>query len=108
MCRAEIELTDADFEFTKPPLSKKYICFIFKKYQLDFIAYFGENMFYVSRQNSPPLPYIPVHDILKISNLYLISWHVRESAGSTGRRECSFGPQFQDFLLTGSKFILRK
>ena len=56
MCRAEIELTDADFEFTKPPLSKKFICLVFKKYQLDFIAYFGENMFYVSRQNSPPLP----------------------------------------------------
>ena len=55
MYKAGIELTDADFEFAKSPLSKKFIRLVFKKYQLDFIAYFGENMFYVSRQNSPPL-----------------------------------------------------
>jgi len=50
-----IEVTDADFEFAKPPLSNKFIRLVFEKYQLDFIAYFGENMFYVSRQNSEPL-----------------------------------------------------
>jgi hypothetical protein len=55
MYRAEIELTDADFEFAKPPLSKEFVRQVFEKYQLDFIAYFGENMFYVSRQNSEPL-----------------------------------------------------
>ena len=55
MYRAGIELRDADFEFAKPPLSKKFIWVVFEKYQLDFIAYFGENMFYVSRQNSEPL-----------------------------------------------------
>ncbi len=50
-----IELTDEDFEFAKPPLSKKFICFVFEKYQLAYITYFGENMFYVSEQDSQPL-----------------------------------------------------
>ena len=48
-------MKETDFEFAKPPLSKKYIHLIFEKYQLDFIAYFGENMFYVSKKNSEPL-----------------------------------------------------
>jgi hypothetical protein len=55
MYGAGIELTEADFEFAKPPLSKKFIRLVFEKYQLHFIAYFGENMFYVSKQNSEPL-----------------------------------------------------
>ena len=50
-----IEVTDEDFEFTKPPLSKKFIRLVFEKYQMDYIAYFGENMFYVSGQKSQPL-----------------------------------------------------
>lgn len=52
MYGAGIELTEEDFEFSKPPLSKKFIRLVFEKYQLEYIAYFGENMFYVSRQNS--------------------------------------------------------
>lgn len=59
MYEAEIELTDADFEFAKPPLSKKFILFVFEKFKLDFITYFGENMFYVSGHNSEPL--IPLY-----------------------------------------------
>jgi hypothetical protein len=55
MYGAGIELTEVDFEFAKPPLSKKFLRLVFDKYQLDFIAYFGENMFYVSRLNSEPL-----------------------------------------------------
>jgi hypothetical protein len=55
MYGADIEVADEDFEFVKPPLSKKFIRFVFEKYQLDYIAYFGENMFYVSGQNSQPL-----------------------------------------------------
>lgn len=55
MYGAGIELTEEDFEFSKPPLSKKFIRLIFEKYQLEYIAYFGENMFYVSGQNSEPL-----------------------------------------------------
>ena len=55
MYEAGIEVTDEDFEFAKPPLSKKFIRLVFEKYQLDYIAYFGENMFYVSGQNSQPL-----------------------------------------------------
>ncbi len=55
MFEAGIEVTDEDFEFAKPPLSKKFVRLVFEKYQLDFIAYFGENMFYVSRQSSEPL-----------------------------------------------------
>lgn len=59
MYEADIELTEEDFEFSKPPLSKKFIRLVFEKYQLEYIAYFGENMFYVSRQNSEPL--MPIH-----------------------------------------------
>jgi hypothetical protein len=55
MYEAGIEVTDTDFEFAKPPLSKKFLCLVFEKYQLDFIAYFGENMFYITGQNSEPL-----------------------------------------------------
>lgn len=56
MYGAGIELTEEDFEFSKPPpLSKKFIRLVFEKYQLEYIAYFGENMFYVSGQNSEPL-----------------------------------------------------
>lgn len=55
MYETGIEMTDEDFEFAKPPLSKKFIRLVFEKYQLDYIAYFGENMFYVSGQNSQPL-----------------------------------------------------
>lgn len=55
MYEAETEVTDADFEFAKFPISKKFLCLVFEKYQLDFIAYFGENMFYVAGQNSEPL-----------------------------------------------------
>ena len=55
MYGAGIEVKDEDFEFAKPPLSKKFIRLVFEKYQLDYIAYFGENMFYVSGQNSQPL-----------------------------------------------------
>ncbi|HIH93091.1 TPA: hypothetical protein HA338_03300 [Methanosarcina acetivorans] len=55
MYEAGIEMTNEDFEFAKLPLSKKFIRLIFEKYQLDYIAYFGENMFYVSGQNSQPL-----------------------------------------------------
>ncbi|KKG10706.1 hypothetical protein EO92_02705 [Methanosarcina sp. 2.H.A.1B.4] len=55
MYEAGIEMTDEDFEFAKSPLSKKFIRLVFEKYQLDYIAYFGENMFYVSGQNSQPL-----------------------------------------------------
>lgn len=56
MYLANVELTDSDFEFTKPPLSKSFILMVFKKYELDFMAYFGENIFYVSRQNFESLP----------------------------------------------------
>lgn len=55
MYKAGIEVTDADFEFAKFPLSKKFLRLVFEKYQLDFIAYFGENMFYITGQNSEPL-----------------------------------------------------
>jgi len=55
MFETGIEVTDEDFEFAKPPLSKKFVRLVFEKYQLGFIAYFGENMFYISRQNSEPL-----------------------------------------------------
>lgn len=55
MYGAGIEVTDEDFEFAKPPLSKKFIRLVFEKYQLEYIAYFGENRFYVSRQNSQAL-----------------------------------------------------
>lgn len=54
MYEAGIELKEEDFEFSKPPLSKKFIRLVFEKYQLEYIAYFGGNMFYVSRQNSEP------------------------------------------------------
>lgn len=56
MYLANVELTDSDFEFAKPPLSKNFILMVFEKYELDFMAYFGENMFYVSRQNFESLP----------------------------------------------------
>lgn len=56
MYLANVELTDSDFEFTKSPLSKNFILMVFEKYELDFMAYFGENMFYVSRQNFESLP----------------------------------------------------
>ena len=59
MYEAEIELTEEDFEFSKPPLSKKFIRLVFEKYQLEYITYFGGNMFYVSKQNSEPLT--PIH-----------------------------------------------
>ncbi|MDM7918214.1 MAG: hypothetical protein QUS12_03510 [Methanosarcina sp.] len=59
MYGAGIELTEEDFEFSKPPLSKKFIRLVFEKYQLEYIAYFGENMFYVSGQNSEPLMPLP-------------------------------------------------
>jgi hypothetical protein len=55
MYGAGIEVTDEDFEFAKAPLSKEFIRLVFEKYQLEFIAYFGENRFYVSRQNSQTL-----------------------------------------------------
>jgi hypothetical protein len=55
MYGAGIEVTDEDFELAKPPLSKKFIRLVFEKYQLEYIAYFGGNMFYVSRQNLQPL-----------------------------------------------------
>jgi hypothetical protein len=55
MYEAGIELTEEDFEFSKPPLSKKFIRLVFEKYELEYIAYFGGNMFYVSKQNSEPL-----------------------------------------------------
>ncbi|HIH74721.1 MAG TPA: hypothetical protein HA306_05825 [Methanosarcina sp.] len=54
MYEAGIELTEGDFEFSKPPLSKKFIRLVFDKHQLEHIAYFGGNMFYVSKQNSEP------------------------------------------------------
>lgn len=54
MYEAGIELKEKDFEFSKPPLSKKFIRLVFEKYQLEYISYFGGNMFYVSRQNSEP------------------------------------------------------
>ena len=56
MYPANVELTDSDFEFAKPPISKNFILMVFEKYELDFMAYFGENMFYVSRQNFESLP----------------------------------------------------
>jgi hypothetical protein len=59
MFGAGIKLMDDDFEFAKPPLSKKFIRLVFEKYQLEYIAYFGENMFYVSRQNSEP--FVPLY-----------------------------------------------
>ncbi len=54
MYEAGIELAEEDFEFSKPPLSKKFIRLVFEKYQLEYIAYFGGNMFYVSKQNLEP------------------------------------------------------
>lgn len=59
MYEAGIELTEEDFEFSKPPLSKKFIRLVFEKYQMEYIVYFGGNMFYVSGQNSEPL--IPLY-----------------------------------------------
>lgn len=59
MYEAGIELKEEDFEFSKPPLSKKFIRLVFEKYQLEYIAYFGGNMFYVSGQNSEP--FMPMH-----------------------------------------------
>ncbi|MGB9928807.1 MAG: hypothetical protein ACPK85_10420 [Methanosarcina sp.] len=56
MYSADIELSDSDFEFAKPPLSKEFIITVFQKFRLGFIAYFGENMFYVSSENFEPLP----------------------------------------------------
>lgn len=55
MYEAGIEVTDADFEFVRPPLSKNFVLKVFEKYQLDFIVYFGENMIYITGQNSEPL-----------------------------------------------------
>ena len=52
MYEAGIEVSDTDFEFAKPPLSKKFLRLVFEKYQLNSITYFGENMFYIARQNS--------------------------------------------------------
>lgn len=54
MYEAGIELKEEDFELAKPPLSKKFIRLVFEKYQLEYIAYFGGNVFYVSKQNSEP------------------------------------------------------
>lgn len=59
MYEAGIEVSDADFEFAKPPLSKEFLRLIFDKFQLGSITYFGENMFYIARQNSEP--FIPLY-----------------------------------------------
>lgn len=59
MYGAEIEMTDEDFEFAKPPLSRNFILRTFEKYELEYIAHFGGEMFYVSRQDSEPM--IPVY-----------------------------------------------
>ena len=59
MYETGIELKEEDFEFSKHPLSKKFILLVFEKYQLEYIAYFGGNMFYVSKQNSEP--FTPLH-----------------------------------------------
>lgn len=59
MYETGVELKEEDFEFSKPPISKKFIRLVFEKYHLEYIAYFGGNMFYVSVHNSEP--FIPLH-----------------------------------------------
>lgn len=71
MYGAGIEVTDEDFEFAKPPLSKKFIRLVFEKYQLDYIAYFGK-ICSMSQGKTPSLllHYIPIPDILRILNWF--------------------------------------
>ncbi|WP_135606613.1 hypothetical protein [Methanococcoides sp. NM1] len=49
-----IEMTDEDFEFATPPMSKEFITHIFENYDLRHIVLFGEDMFYVSQQDMEP------------------------------------------------------
>ncbi|AEH61595.1 conserved hypothetical protein [Methanosalsum zhilinae DSM 4017] len=51
------ELIPEDFEYADPPLSLDYVVKVFKKYDLEFIAHFGEERFYVS--HTPGEPMIP-------------------------------------------------
>jgi len=54
MYEANIEMKDEDFEFARPPVSGDFILRTFEKYELKYIAYFGEEMFYVARQDLEP------------------------------------------------------
>jgi hypothetical protein len=54
MYDATIEMTDEDFEFARPPVSRDFILQTFEKYDLKYIAYFGGEMFYVARQDMEP------------------------------------------------------
>ncbi|WP_135610061.1 hypothetical protein [Methanococcoides sp. AM1] len=51
---ASIEVTNEDFEFATPPMSKEFIIRTFEKYALRHIVLFGEDMFYVSQQDMEP------------------------------------------------------
>ena len=54
MYDATIEMKDDDFEFAKPPVSRDFILQTFEEYDLKYIAYFGDEMFYVAKQDMEP------------------------------------------------------
>ena len=54
MYDATIEMKAEDFEFAKPPVSRDFILQTFEEYDLKYIAYFGDEMFYVAQQNMEP------------------------------------------------------
>ncbi|MEA1984569.1 MAG: hypothetical protein U9N13_02840 [Euryarchaeota archaeon] len=55
MCEANIPITPEDLEFARPPLTQEYMAQTFLKYDLKYIVYFGEEMFYVAQQDLEPL-----------------------------------------------------
>ncbi|AKB25613.1 hypothetical protein MSMTP_2144 [Methanosarcina sp. MTP4] len=59
MYGADIKMTVEDFELAKPPLSKKFIKQAFEKYEVQHIAHFGGEMFYVAGTDSEPI--IPIY-----------------------------------------------
>ena len=59
MYGADIKMTVEDFELAKPPLSRKYIKQAFEKYEVQHIAHFGGEMFYVAGKDSEPI--VPVY-----------------------------------------------
>jgi hypothetical protein len=54
MYDATIEMKDEDFEFARPPVSRDLILQTFEEYELRYITYFGDEMFYVARQDMEP------------------------------------------------------
>lgn len=50
-----VEFQYEDFEFADAPMSKDFLTYIFKKYDLKYIAYFGGDLFYVEMTDGEPL-----------------------------------------------------